>query len=81
MGDNRNFTINWELANGSAKKKQSSKPQKNDLVLKHFDEFYFYARLLFKINILKNKIKRMKPLEGQTLLIYRRSIPSGIFKT
>jgi hypothetical protein len=29
----------------------------NDLVLKHFDEFYFYARLLFKINILKNKIK------------------------
>jgi hypothetical protein len=40
-----------QLANG--KKKQSSKPSKNDLVLKHFDEFYFYARLLFKINIVK----------------------------
>jgi hypothetical protein len=39
-------------------KKQSSKPPKNDLVLKHVDEFYFYARLLFKINILKNKIKK-----------------------
>jgi hypothetical protein len=45
-----------QLANGIAKK-QSSKPPKNDLVLKHFDEFYFYARLLFKINIVKNKIK------------------------
>jgi hypothetical protein len=46
-------------------KKQSSKPPKNDLVLKHFDEFYFYARLLFKINILKTKNKRMKPLESK----------------
>jgi hypothetical protein len=55
MGDNRNFTINWDvLANGSAKE-TVVKTSKNDLVLKHFDEFYFYARLLFKINILKTK--------------------------
>jgi hypothetical protein len=47
-----------QLANGSAR--NSRQNLQNDLVLKHFDEFYFYARLLFKINILKNKIKEKK---------------------
>jgi hypothetical protein len=55
--------IEMQLANGSAKE-TVVKTSKNDLVLKHFDEFYFYARLL-KINILKNKNKRMKPLESK----------------